>query len=165
LTRRFLSVLAPPVLRLQHRVHCGRFERTPKVARTVRGDCGRLGPLACRTATSIMFPLRGRLYGETTPSCLRAGRSSRCYAAPGAYVIPFFEVDQSVLLVPATHEAIARKNSIDRMNLDYACAAMLLRSIVVRVVYCFHALHFYYPLPQGQRVLVCALRAQPLAQV
>ena len=125
MTRRFLSVLAPPVLRLQHRVHCGRFERTPKVARTVRGDCGRLGPLACRTATSIMFPLRGRLYGETTPSCLRAGRSSRCYAAPGAYVIPFFEADQSVLLVPATHEAIARKNSIDRMNLDYACAALL----------------------------------------
>ena len=51
------------------------------------------------------------------------------------------------------------------MNLDYACAAMLLRSIVVRVVYCFHALLIIYPLPQGQRVLVCALHAQPLALV
>src|ERR1700732_4089671 len=54
-------------------------------------------------------------------------------------------------------KADTRQNSIVGLNLDYTCAAMLLRSIVVRVVYCFHALLIVLPsAPRAEGIGLCA---------
>ena len=56
-------------------------------------------------------------------------------------------------------KADTRQNSIVGLNLDYTCAAMLLRSIVVRVVYCFHALLIVLPsAPRAEGIGLCAAR-------
>ena len=48
-----------PAARLQHRGAAPGDKRMPNVARTMRGDCGRLGPMLAERRLRLYFPFGG----------------------------------------------------------------------------------------------------------